>query len=62
METREGIISNVNSDELTDNATNETRHYTNPAKVSVKVTDEVVYLSIIAGNGKIINVIKEKKV
>ncbi len=36
--------------------------FTNPARVSVEVGDELLYITIIAGNGRIINVIKEVKI
>ena len=34
----------------------------NSARVSIDVGDGVVYITVIAGNGRIINVIKEVKI
>ena len=34
----------------------------NSARVSIDIGDDVVYITVIAGNGRIINVIKEVKI
>jgi len=42
-------------------AGNETE-FDNSARVSIDVGDSIVYITIIAGNGRIINIIKEVKI
>lgn len=60
MEERSGTINDP-SGTLTDSYDGLTRNFVNPAQVSIIQGDSVMYISIITPNGKVINVIKDKK-
>ncbi|MBI2968598.1 MAG: hypothetical protein HYY40_12415 [Bacteroidetes bacterium] len=66
MEEREGTILTKTSDgssgRLRDASTGNESDFTNPAKVSIDVGNGVIYITIVAGNGRIINVIKEVRI
>ncbi len=64
-EEREGTIQSINDDstggKLKDRETGEERQFDNPARVDVRVGDDVIYVNIDTQEGKDVNIIKKKK-
>lgn len=66
MEEREGTIKLVEQGQqkgrLIDAWNGNEFEFANPGNVNIKIDDLVIYISIITGNGKVVNVVKEKLV
>lgn len=63
MEEREGIVKSMETGgqkgRFIDVINGNEYDFVNPASVQLKIDDNVIFISIITGNGKVINVVKE---
>lgn len=58
---KDGTILDVQNSKLRDDASGDVLDFINPAQVPIEINNKVVYLYIVAGNGKPIIIIKNKK-
>ncbi len=58
---KDGTIVDVQNSKLRDDASAEVLEFINPAHIPIEIDNKVVYLYIVAGNGKPIIILKNKK-